>query len=336
LDKHAETYAQDIDLHYIWFRGLSFWPYDQMDYLRRLADNIGDTDYLHINDLYLDLSPGDHVNVTHDAARDFDYSTASIPFGNPVSSIVGKFSLTHSDVRELVAYAAQQLINQGLATADSTYILLSDQVTEESDDHLKRFCTDYCAWHTTDQVTSGSQTLNLRYAFVGKPSSSCGICEHNTVALPRVYSGEDVDVDAMASTIVHELSGFISDPAASGWYSDENDGPMENADLCAWKFGTPSNVNGADYNFTLGGEKYLLQQIYSLSDRDTGEGECALGQVAVTSGGSSGAGGAGTAVCTCSVVGGPTSAGSPLAFTLAAGLLWASTRRRGRRDPRRG
>jgi hypothetical protein len=36
---------------------------------------------------------------------------------------------------------------------------------------------------------------------------------------------------------------------------------MENADKCAWTFGTESTAgNGSKYNITLGGQNYLIQQ----------------------------------------------------------------------------
>lgn len=50
----------------------------------------------------------------------------------------------------------------------------------------------------------------------------------------------------------------IGDPDLNAWYDSSGE---ENADKCAWTFGTESTAsNGSKYNVTFGGSHYLIQQ----------------------------------------------------------------------------
>jgi hypothetical protein len=62
----------------------------------------------------------------------------------------------------------------------------------------------------------------------------------------------------MASIISHELEEAVTDPDLNAWYDTRG---QENADKCAWTFGSTSTApNGSQYNMTLGGRNFLIQQ----------------------------------------------------------------------------
>ena len=62
----------------------------------------------------------------------------------------------------------------------------------------------------------------------------------------------------MISIIAHEIEEAVTDPILTGWYDRTG---YENADKCAWKFGTTYKVtNGSSANMKLGGKDYLIQQ----------------------------------------------------------------------------
>jgi hypothetical protein len=62
----------------------------------------------------------------------------------------------------------------------------------------------------------------------------------------------------MASIIAHELEEAVTDPDLNAWYDRRG---SENADKCAWTFGTTSTAaNGSKYNMTLGSRNYLIQR----------------------------------------------------------------------------
>ena len=64
----------------------------------------------------------------------------------------------------------------------------------------------------------------------------------------------------MASIISHELEEARTDPNINAWYQGRY---QENADLCAWTFGTTTTLpSGAKYNMTLGSRNFLIQQYW--------------------------------------------------------------------------
>jgi hypothetical protein len=78
-------------------------------------------------------------------------------------------------------------------------------------------------------------------------------CEAQTTS-PNNNSG----ADGMASVIAHESEEAFTDPDLNAWYDTAGN---ENADKCAWTFGTTSRAsNGSQYNITLGGTNYLIQR----------------------------------------------------------------------------
>ena len=84
--------------------------------------------------------------------------------------------------------------------------------------------------------------------------------------------------DGMASIIAHELEETVSDPQLNAWYDGTG---AENADKCAWTFGTQSTAaNGAKYNMTLGSRPFLIQQNWvnkdAVSTQYPNAGYCAV------------------------------------------------------------
>lgn len=68
----------------------------------------------------------------------------------------------------------------------------------------------------------------------------------------------DVATDGMISVLAHEIVEAASDPDLNAWYDASG---QENADKCAWTFGTTKTAsNGAAYNVVVGGKDYLIQQ----------------------------------------------------------------------------
>ncbi len=71
------------------------------------------------------------------------------------------------------------------------------------------------------------------------------------------------DADATINTISHEQNEAITDPLGDAWWSEDGEYD-ENADLCAWTFGTPLGGAGASaYNQVINNDHYWLQQEYS-------------------------------------------------------------------------
>ncbi|CAI5518153.1 unnamed protein product, partial [Closterium sp. Naga37s-1] len=76
-------------------------------------------------------------------------------------------------------------------------------------------------------------------------------------------------LDAMVSTIAHEIAEAATDPnASSGWFDANGE---ENADKCSYDYGetqTAQNVYGddAEYNLVgLNGMKFMVQQNWDVA-----------------------------------------------------------------------
>src|SRR6185369_1235199 len=161
---------------------------------------------------------------------------------------------TNQKVANIVARA----ISSGALALDSNgvyFVLTSADVT------LSGFCSSYCGWHTYGTYTGG--TL-VKYAFIGNPDQCSSACAAQTTG-PNGNAG----ADGMASIIAHELEEAHTDPLLNAWYDNRG---YENADKCAWTFGTTYTApNGALYNMTLGSRNYLIQQNWV----NAGGGYCA-------------------------------------------------------------
>ena len=125
---------------------------------------------------------------------------------------------------------------------------------------------EFCGWHT--HATIG--TADIKFAYVGDPTGTLlGNC-----AAQKVSPNGDPGADAMVSVIAHELEEAASDPDLNAWYDSTG---AENADKCAWKFGTTTALpTGALYNITLGGMKFLVQQNWKIGSSRLSQIGCAM------------------------------------------------------------
>ncbi len=125
-------------------------------------------------------------------------------------------------------------------------VLTAPGVTETSG-----FLTQYCGWHTYGTYNG----TNIKYAFIGNAAGpSLGNCAAQTGNSPN----NDPGVDAMVSVMSHELEEAASDPLLNAWYDSTG---QENADKCAWTFGTTYNAgNGSMANMKLGNMQFLIQR----------------------------------------------------------------------------
>jgi len=153
-------------------------------------------------------------------------------------------SLTDAAVETIVANAINNL---GLPLdTDAVYFVLTAPDVKET----SGFGTQYCGWHTKGTINGAT----IKYSFVGNPvtqaPSGCGVNNPSP--------NGDGGADAMASIIFHELSEAVTDPELNAWYDRRG---YENADKCAWNFGTTyTTSNGATANVHLDTRDWLLQQ----------------------------------------------------------------------------
>lgn len=216
------------NVYYIWYGNWS--GNSATIILPDFAGNVGGSPYFNINTTYYDGSNNHVLNAVVFAGSTVDnYSQGS--------------SLSDSQIQQVVSSA----ITSGRLPKDTRgvyFVLTSADVTASSG-----FCTQYCGWHTHGTI-SGS---DIKYSFVGNPDRCPSACEAQTVG-PNGNAG----ADGMASIIAHELEEATTDPDLNAWYDRRG---QENADKCAWTFGTTyTTSNGAQANMKLGTRDYLIQR----------------------------------------------------------------------------
>jgi hypothetical protein len=214
-------------IYYIWYGNWS--GNNATTILSDLASHIGGSPYFNINTTYYDGSNA-HVQNSVSLA------------GSTTDSYSQGTSLSDSQIQSVVSSA----ITSGRVPKDTGavyFVLTSADVTASSG-----FCTQYCGWHTHGTI-SGS---DIKYAFVGNPDRCPSSCADQTTS-PNGNAG----ADGMASIIAHELEEETTDPDLNAWYDTRG---AENADKCAWTFGSTYSAGGGLANMKLGTRDYLIQQ----------------------------------------------------------------------------
>lgn len=215
------------NVYVIWYGA---WTANQQLIITDFLHSIGGSPYFNINTTYPPISG--LVN----------YSGAAI------STYAGVNPLSDQDIQNIVAAA---IANASLPNdLNGVYFVLTG-----SDVTKSGFCTSYCGWHTHASINGA----DIKYSFVGNPTAcplvgaSIGNCSAQTASSPN----GDVGVDAMVSVIAHELEEATTDPDLNAWFDSRG---YENADKCAWTFGSQTFVNGYYYNMTLGTRNFLIQR----------------------------------------------------------------------------
>jgi hypothetical protein len=217
-----------VNVYYIWYGN---WAGNSATtILTDFATNVGGSPWFNINSTYYNGANQYVTGMAHFA-------------GSTTDSYSAGTSLSDAAIQGVVASA----INSGRLPKDTNavyFVLTSADVTASSG-----FCTQYCGWHTYGTI-GGS---NIKYSFVGNPDRCPSACEAQTTS-PNGNAG----ADGMASIIAHELSEAATDPNLNAWYDKKG---YENADKCAWTFGTTYSVaNGSKANVKLGNRDFLIQQ----------------------------------------------------------------------------
>jgi len=198
--------------------------------LPEFLSHLGGSPYWHINTTYYDAA-GQHISDTVTLA------------GQTTDNYSKGTSLSDAKVWAVVKAAIQS--KRLPKDPNGLYFVLTSKDVNET----SGFCTQYCGWHT--HATLGTQ--DIKYSFVGDASRCLSACAAQSTG-PNGNAG----ADGMASVIAHELEEAASDPDLNAWYFASG---SENADQCAWTFGTQYTApNGAKANMNINGHDYLIQR----------------------------------------------------------------------------
>jgi hypothetical protein len=211
--------------------------------------NLGGSPYYNINSTYWDASNNKIVNsVTYTR---FWANNSNVPANGA----------TVSDA-QMVAML-QSGFNSGALTYDdhALYaIFTADKVNLGGG-----FGTQYCAYHYHGTVSIGGVNKNVLYAAMPYDYAYPSGC---------TVGGAPSNVDAGAyyevNTLAHETEETTTDMMGNAWYDNRG---YENADKCAWTFGSTYSIpNGGTANVNLGGQDFLIQRNWV----NAGSGGCTM------------------------------------------------------------
>lgn len=123
------------------------------------------------------------------------------------------------------------------------------------------FGSQYCAYHTHGSTSSG----NVFYAAMPYNQQYVSGCT-SQFASPNA----DVAANSEVNTLAHEIEETTTDNMGNAWFDNRG---YENADKCAWTWGTTKTANGGTYNQSYNGVYFLIQQNWV----NAGSGGCATG-----------------------------------------------------------
>jgi hypothetical protein len=211
--------------------------------------NLGGSSYFNINSTYTDGAGNPIANVVN-------YTRY---WANNTSAPSGTTSISDTQMIAML----QSGFNSGALTYDASTlyaIFTSGEVNLGGG-----FGTQYCAYHTHGTVTINNASRTVLYAAMPYDYAYPGACSNGT-ASPNGDPGADAEVN----TLAHETEETTTDMLANAWFDRRG---YENADKCAWNWGTTSTVGGGVWNITVGTKHFLVQQNWI----NTGSGGCRQG-----------------------------------------------------------
>jgi len=129
------------------------------------------------------------------------------------------------------------------------------------------FGTQYCAYHTHGTVTVNGVSKTVLYAAMPYNYAYPSAC---TSGYAPANGSADPGADYEVNTLAHEIEETTTDMMGTAWFDNRG---YENADKCAWTWGTTyTTAAGGRANMQIGGRDFLVQQNWI----NAGSGGCRL------------------------------------------------------------
>ena len=114
------------------------------------------------------------------------------------------------------------------------------------------FGTQYCAYHYHGTVTIGGVSKIVLYAAMPYVAAYPSACTNGTAA-----PNGDPGADGVVNVLAHEVEETTTDLMGNAWFDVRG---YENADKCAWTFGTTQYNGTGVWNITVGTKNFMVQQ----------------------------------------------------------------------------
>lgn len=260
------------NVYFIWYGN---WTNTQTaPILEDMISNVGNSAWFQINTSYYQQLSYSLPDASDDAEASLGpkmYVDGRVNFMQSVYvGYTDGLLLRHADISSVV----ERVIGNGKLPYDPVgiyYVLTSADVDQTFG--FSEFCSDYCGWH--DNFTILNQ--NVRIAFVGdsmRCPSDCTLQEEYKIAGFNSTPNGDWSADSMATIVLHELSEVVTDPDPEIQVAWNDESGYENADKCAWTYGTLYvTANHSVANVPIGNRHFLVQQNWVL---DNDGGHCGL------------------------------------------------------------
>jgi hypothetical protein len=199
--------------------------------------HLGGSSYFNINTTYTDGSKTPINNVVNYTGY----------WANNTNAPSGTTSVSDASMLAML----QSGFNSGALTYDAGTlyaIFTSGQVNLGGG-----FGTQYCAYHWYGNVSIGGVSKRVLYAAMPYTYAYRSACTEGTPS-----PNGDAAADAELNVLAHEVEETTTDMYGTAWYDNRG---YENADKCAWNFGTTfTTSNGGVANVVIGGRNFLVQQ----------------------------------------------------------------------------
>lgn len=222
-------------------------------------NNIGKTDYWNINSTYYE-DFGKKPNYVKNWMQYKSYWAANADAPNSGDVV------TEDDMVSLIETG---FANGSLKYDANTLYMIATGPGVNLGGGFSSKSLSYCAFHSGYWFDDGSPIVQFGAMPYDAdfnpqhPSKGGFICTY----LTKGPNGE-LGADATVSALVHETEETATDPVSlqvppyfAGWYDTDGE---ENADKCAYTYGSTLAVNNLDYwNVTIGDKPYLIQRNWS-------------------------------------------------------------------------
>jgi len=214
-----------------------------------LLQNLGGSPYFNINTTYYN-AVGTHVQNVVNYTQYWANNQYQVPANGQ--------NVSDANMVAMLQYG----FDHGYLTYDATtlYAIFSAGTVNLGGG----FGTQYCAYHYHGTVTVNGVSKTVLYAAMPYNAAYPSACTNGTAS-----PNGDVGADAEVNTLSHEIEETTTDLLGTSWYDRRG---YENADKCAWTWGTTyATANGGVANMKIGGKDFLIQRNWV----NAGSGGCA-------------------------------------------------------------